>query len=398
MFCDAGNMLASNKGELESKDDGKEEADTPSSAGCASDSAGPEMVLHVPVIKNGDLDCKDDGKDEADTPSPAGCASDSGGAEIDLDLPVVKNGVLEHKDDEKDKASTPSPAGCTSDSEQAETDLDMSIIRSLEDEFALCAIEGEPPDEDFGEIEAEEPNVLMVAHQDSKEEELVSEESGAREASDLSETHAVVSNYVMLKKLPEFGIFVYEVEFDRDTDLRTKKSLLRRQEGIGIHLFDGTMLYTVGAVPEYVSSGIVNSNEINVNNEVTCLLQCHLLESLDESLNHFCMIRLFQCTEVEVTGRIKSSLYKSLLSSIMKKLGLQQMGRNYYDPSKVINLDEENLDLWPGFIASIREHEAGILLGVDVTHKILQRKTALDVINQVTQRCNDRKGEQFKVE
>jgi len=40
------------------------------------------------------------------------------------------------------------------------------------------------------------------------------------------------------------------------------------------------------------------------------------------------------------------------------------------------------LELWPGFITSILQYEKNIMLGLDISHKILRTDTVYDYMNE----------------
>lgn len=56
-------------------------------------------------------------------------------------------------------------------------------------------------------------------------------------------------------------------------------------------------------------------------------------------------------------------------------LQLTQMGRGYYDPKAVINFAQYQIEIWPGYSTSIRQHENDILMNVDVSTKVLRTDT-----------------------
>lgn len=45
--------------------------------------------------------------------------------------------------------------------------------------------------------------------------------------------------------------------------------------------------------------------------------------------------------------------------------------------------------MWPGYLTTIRHHEDGFLLGVEIIHKVLRRDTALDVMDRLRQSNGD---------
>ena len=51
------------------------------------------------------------------------------------------------------------------------------------------------------------------------------------------------------------------------------------------------------------------------------------------------------------------------------------------------------LELWPGYITSIRQHERDILLCAEITHKVMRNETLLDVLSQ----CYHQNNREYKV-
>ena len=70
-------------------------------------------------------------------------------------------------------------------------------------------------------------------------------------------------------------------------------------------------------------------------------------------------------------------------NKMMDGLKMQQLGRNYYNPAAKIELRQHKLELWPGYETSIRQHEQDLLLGVEITHKVLRTDTVLDMLGQI---------------
>jgi len=61
---------------------------------------------------------------------------------------------------------------------------------------------------------------------------------------------------------------------------------------------------------------------------------------------------------------------------------LFQIGRYYYDPMKRIAIDSHKLELWPGYVTSIRQHENKLLLCVELTHKVMRQDTVYDLFQE----------------
>lgn len=58
-----------------------------------------------------------------------------------------------------------------------------------------------------------------------------------------------------------------------------------------------------------------------------------------------------------------------------------------------INLSAHKLELWPGYLTSIRQHETDILMCAGINHKIMRQETALELLNT----CVHRDASTYKV-
>ncbi|KAL0113296.1 hypothetical protein PUN28_012449 [Cardiocondyla obscurior] len=91
--------------------------------------------------------------------------------------------------------------------------------------------------------------------------------------------------------------------------------------------------------------------------------------------------------------------YLQFFNILMRKcydhLNLKLVGRNYFDPDNKIVLPETKLEVWPGYVSSIRQHERDILMCVDVISKIMRLETLLDVLNQCFHENSDKFRENF---
>jgi aubergine-like protein len=76
--------------------------------------------------------------------------------------------------------------------------------------------------------------------------------------------------------------------------------------------------------------------------------------------------------------------FNILLRRCLAALNLKLVGRNFFDPSPKVKiaLTEHNLELWPGYIISIRQHENDILLCTEM-HKVMRTDSVLDVLSKI---------------
>lgn len=51
------------------------------------------------------------------------------------------------------------------------------------------------------------------------------------------------------------------------------------------------------------------------------------------------------------------------------------------------------LELWPGYLSSIRQHERDILMCVEITNKVMRLETLLDILNN----CFRENRERYRV-
>ena len=60
------------------------------------------------------------------------------------------------------------------------------------------------------------------------------------------------------------------------------------------------------------------------------------------------------------------------VSDKMRKLQLEEIRRNYFDPKAAVTLAAHKLEIWPGYVTSIRQHEEQIMLCCEVSCKVLR--------------------------
>ena len=83
---------------------------------------------------------------------------------------------------------------------------------------------------------------------------------------------------------------------------------------------------------------------------------------------------------VQIIGPKDNERYtfiKILFNSLLKKLDLQQIGRSYYSPSNSVTLSAHDISVWPGFISGLKSTDQGVLINVDVSHRVLRHETVL---------------------
>ena len=72
--------------------------------------------------------------------------------------------------------------------------------------------------------------------------------------------------------------------------------------------------------------------------------------------------------------------YDLLFKKILRTLKLKPIGRQYFDPSRAIQVQGHPVTLWPGYVTSIRQTQGGVSLIADVSHKVLRTDTVHELI------------------
>ncbi|OXA44828.1 Protein aubergine [Folsomia candida] len=165
-----------------------------------------------------------------------------------------------------------------------------------------------------------------------------------------------LSNYFTLDKRTDWGIFHYRVDFaPADIETREKKQLFRNHKDKfgGNYIFDGSSLYPL------VVCSVRDSDKSKVE------MTIHLVATLTP------------------TDVMYLQVFNILMRKCLEFMELEELGRHFYDRHKAIVINAHRLELWPGYKTSIRNHEYDILLGVELTHKVIRRDTCLHVMDSL---------------
>ena len=58
-----------------------------------------------------------------------------------------------------------------------------------------------------------------------------------------------------------------------------------------------------------------------------------------------------------------------------------EMNKNFYDPTLAHMVPQHKLEIWPGYVTAVAEYEGGLMLNLDVSHKVLRTQTAHDLVS-----------------
>ncbi|EDV32449.2 uncharacterized protein Dana_GF14047 [Drosophila ananassae] len=173
------------------------------------------------------------------------------------------------------------------------------------------------------------------------------------------------SNFFRLKTVPEWRIVHYHVEFEPPIEnIRVRMGILSDQSkflGAG-YLFDGMQLFSVRKYPQDLTVLRVKSK---LGTDYTITIKFVGFISTSET-------RFLQVLNL-------------ILRRSMKGLKLELVGRNLFDPHAKISIREFQMELWPGYETSIRQHEKDILLCTEITHKVMRTETVYDILRRCSQ-------------
>lgn len=177
------------------------------------------------------------------------------------------------------------------------------------------------------------------------------------------EVSHVLTNYLHVNKTPNFQLHQYRVDFSPEEDCTLlKKLLVRSKENmLPSYIFDGHMLYTTKPIPSDKRTLVAVSKDGKTQFTI-------LIKSVGYVLPHSPMYLQF---------------YNMVMRKCMTLIDMEELGRHFYNRHDAIQFEEDRLELWPGIVTAIRNHESGILLCIEVTHKVLRMETVYDMIENL---------------
>ncbi|XP_063708012.1 protein piwi-like [Culicoides brevitarsis] len=199
------------------------------------------------------------------------------------------------------------------------------------------------------------------------------------------------ANYFKLSNKPHFVVYQYHVDIQPEIDSTVQKKGIFydvTRDIPGGKIFDGNALYLTQKLPEPVvilqgtrrppprRPGDAPPPE---GTEPVGPTAITLTLKFVREVNSFQDLPLFQ-------------LLNTVLRQVLHGLNLQLVGRNFFDPVAKTAIRELRVEVWPGYITSIRQHDSSILLCCDTTSKIMRNEN-LYVMLQDASRHEDYKAE-----
>lgn len=172
------------------------------------------------------------------------------------------------------------------------------------------------------------------------------------------------ANYFQLMTHTNWCLYQYRVDFAPEDDrTRVKKELFKLAAADVLttgYIFDGSMMFTTRRLPQ-------SPVEMFVKNPAggdSAPIRITLRLVGDLTCGDYHLIQFFNI----------------LMRKCLANMNLQLVGRNFYDALAKIRLSKFELELWPGYITSIRQHENAILLCCELNHKFMRQENVLDIL------------------
>jgi len=180
---------------------------------------------------------------------------------------------------------------------------------------------------------------------------------------------ALKANYFSIRQKPNWRLYQYRVDMTPEIDFTKERQYhVYQNEQLKNIMFDGTVLFSINLL-------------CNQDDELT-----FTSTRRDDST---VTVKIYLVGEVDPTSLTYLQFLNVVVGGLMKKLDLEQIGRNYYDPKAAVvdqKLVKYKLKLWPGYVTNFRQHEHQILLGVEIAHKILRVDTVYDQMEKLKSR------------
>ncbi|KAG4066173.1 hypothetical protein HA402_014473 [Bradysia odoriphaga] len=185
----------------------------------------------------------------------------------------------------------------------------------------------------------------------------------------------LLTNYFRLLKQPDWQLYQYRVDFSPPVELRGLRNrvIFEQKSVLGGYLFDGTLLFLSVKLPQEITQFMSSDRD------------GHLIQATVKYTNR-----------VDMNTAISVQILNLILRRSMEALKLQLVGRNFFDAIAKIDIPQHQLQLWPGYLTSIRQHESDIMLCAEITNKVMRTETIYDILQNCVQNERTNYKDPFK--
>lgn len=152
-----------------------------------------------------------------------------------------------------------------------------------------------------------------------------------------------------------------------------RRSILNEHKNIigNVKTFDGTTLYLPNQLSEPKYRCV--SKNLSDGEDVVVTITFRRKRRMGESIQH----------------------YNVLFNQIMRTLKYVQINRRLFNPNDPKIIPQHKLEIWPGFVTAVDEYEDGLMLQLDVSHKMLFNVTVRETMTNIHNTCQ-RTGANFQ--
>ncbi|XP_049546124.1 protein aubergine-like isoform X2 [Anopheles darlingi] len=171
------------------------------------------------------------------------------------------------------------------------------------------------------------------------------------------------ANYFRLTRAENMCVFQYRIDFEPVIEnVGLICALIKTQAPVlGPYIFEGTMLFLYNKL---------RSEELE-------------LQVRDSRTENLYKMRIRHVGTVDMQSTMGLMILNLMQRQAMNSLQLLVMNRHHFDPKAKIAIPQYNLELYPGYITSIRQHERDVLLCVEITHRVLRTDTVYKMLSDL---------------
>uniref|UniRef100_A0A336KW68 CSON000429 protein n=1 Tax=Culicoides sonorensis TaxID=179676 RepID=A0A336KW68_CULSO len=199
---------------------------------------------------------------------------------------------------------------------------------------------------------------------------------GSKDAAVQQVVH-LTANYFHLTNKPNFIVYLYHVDMEPDIDVTIIKKAVFRDNTTHItfgKIYDGTNLYTTRKFDNdpYEIEGTRKDGE-----------KVKITIKFVKEVSSFQDLGIYQ-------------LLNSIKRRAIEGLKLQLVGRNFYDAVAKIPIPNLRLEIWPGYVTSIRQHDANLLMCCELDSKVMRMETLYEIYRGCVKNHRDYKVAFYK--
>ncbi|ODM90222.1 Piwi-like protein 1 [Orchesella cincta] len=179
---------------------------------------------------------------------------------------------------------------------------------------------------------------------------------------------ATVANYYGFALVKEHRMMLYTVSVvvdppsDEVDDKKIKALVRTKRELIGNYLITGNQLMTTRALQEELLEPFVVNPDDGPSTYTVTLTYLRDVQPHEGCVIHF---------------------YNVVVKMIQRHLKYSQLGRHFYNPLEKVQFSAWRLDLWPGFMNSIRSQDGGLMMNVESCWKVLMNQNIFEKMTEI---------------